>query len=261
MPSRTVSIRNGQFEADVLEAGSGDPLVYLHGIGGLRDDDPLVAALAEAGHRVIAPRHPGFGDSTGDEHLVDQSDLLYYYLDLLDELGVRDVPLVGHSLGGMFAAELAALQPERYTKVVLIAPFGLWDPENPVLDFFVASPAEQAAALFHDPQSDAAKKALPEPQNEGDVAVLLERVKAQRVAAKYLWPIPNRGLSKRLHRLRMPVEIIWGENDGIIPPSYAKDFQARLPKASVTTVPNAGHMVVTEQPQQVASAIGSFLGG
>ena len=260
MASRSVSVRNGQFAADVLEAGSGAPLVYLHGIAGLRDDDPFVAALAKAGHRVIAPRHPGFGGSTGDDEIVDQSDLLYYYLDLLDALDLRGVPLVGHSLGGMFAAELAALQPERYTKVALIAPFGLWDPENPVLDYFVASPAEQAAALFNDPQSDAAKSVLPEPQNEGDIAALLERVKAQRVAAKYLWPIPNRGLAKRLHRLRIPVQIIWGEGDGIIPPSYASSFQQRLPQATVTTVPNAAHMVTVEQPEQVVKAIEDFLG-
>lgn len=257
MQTTTVSIRNGRFETEVLEKGSGPPLLFLHGIAGLQDD-AFVASLAQ-NHRVIAPIHPGVGRSTGDEHLLDLHDLLYYYLDFMDELGLRGLPLAGHSLGGMFAAELAALQPERFTHLVLLAPFGLWNDAHPVPDYFVAAPDEQARALFHDPESEAAKAVLAMPSGEGDVQAMLERVKSLRVAAKYLWPIPNRGFARRAHRVRVPAQVIWGEDDGVNPPAYAREFQQLLPDARVELVPDAAHMVHTEQPDRVAAAVAAFL--
>src|SRR5205823_3241514 len=149
--------------------------------------------------------------------------------DLLDALQLRDLALVGHGLGGMFAAELAAVQPERFGRLVLIAPFGIWNPQRPIMDIFAAEPERLAAALYHDPTSEAARAtaAVP-PDDAGYVEYTLERARAMATAASYLWPIPNRGLSKRLHRVRVPTLLVWGASDGVCPVEYGREFQAAI---------------------------------
>ena len=258
METVTVDVRNGMFQTELVKDGSGPPLLFLHGAGGYMPD-PFLEALA-ANYTVYAPKHPGFGESTGDDHLLDLPDLVYYYLDFLDATGLRDLPLIGHSLGGMFAAELAAVQPERFSKLVLIASVGLWNPEYPVLDFFIAGPNELAEAMFHDTSSPAAQAMATLPDSdEARIAFQLERAKSSRVAAKYLWPIPNRGLAKRLHRARMPSLLVWGESDGICPPRYAEDFKNLMPDARIEIVKKAGHAPQAEQPEALTKAILDFL--
>jgi pimeloyl-ACP methyl ester carboxylesterase len=254
-----VPIDDGRFVADVLQSGDGGPLLYLHGEDGRAWDD-FLAALARR-HRVLAPCHPGYGESTGTDHLRDLPDLIYYYLDFLDALDLRDLPLVGHGLGGMIAAELAAVQPERFRRVVLIAPFGLWDPANPTLDFFAASRPDLAAAQFHDPSSPAAQAAATVPE-EGEpyVRFMLERAKSLATAAKYLWPIPNRGLTRRLHRIKAPTLLVWGESDGIVPPRYGRDFLNRIKGSRLAVIKEAGHLPQIEQPEQLAELVLEFLG-
>lgn len=256
LTKKTYDVRDGRFSIEALEGGSGDTVLYLHGETGLHDG-PFLQELASRYH-VIAPRHPGFGASTGDDDLSDLWDLLYFYLDFLDAAGIDNAALIGHGLGGMFAAELAAMQPQRFTRLVLIAPFGLWDAANPTFDYFVGSPTEVASASFADPESDVAKQ-LALPGNEGDVKAILERVKGQRVAAKYLWPIPNRGFAKRAHRVRIPALVAWGERDGIIAPSYADLFVEALPDARKVSITNAAHFPQYEQASETASAVTGFL--
>jgi len=271
MNERSVSVRNGECQVDVLEGGSGDPLLFLHGVSGL-EWTPFLQKLS-ANHTVIAPRTPGFGESTGTESLHDIHDLVYFYLDLLDELGLDKLPLVGHSLGGMFAAELAAIQPNRFTSVALASPFGLWDDANPIGDLFAISLGELAAAMYADASSPEAVAIATAPQarmtevdpdtEEGQATIyyLVERAKSMSTAAKYLWPIPNRGLSKRLHRVTQPSIVIWGESDGIIPPVYAEQFGAKMSSSSVNKIPNAAHMVIEEQPDQVVDIIEALITG
>lgn len=259
MQARTVSVRGDLFQTEIFEAGAGDPLLYLHGVGGFLPDEPFLAKLAER-HHVIAPLLPGMGDSTGSEHLLDIHDLIYYELDLLDALNLRGMPLIGHSLGGMIAAELGAVQPERFSALVLIAPLGLWNADYPVADFFSMTPKELALATYHDPESPAAQAAGKAPEgNEAYIAFMLERAKSLATAAKYLWPIPHRGLDKRLHRISSPTLLVWGESDGIVPPRYAEDFRAVIPHTSAVIIPEAGHRPQLEQPARLADAILDFL--
>ena len=269
MSERSVSVRNGDFQVDVLEGGSGDPLLYLHGVAGL-EWTPFLERLATR-HTVVAPRTPGFGESTGTEHLQDIHDLVFFYLDLLDELGLDNLPIVGHSLGGMFAAELAATQPARFSHVALIAPFGLWHDSDPVPDLFSISLPELAGNMYADVKSEPAVAIATAPQarmtevdptttdGQATLNYLVERAKSMSTAAKYLWPIPNRGLYKRLHRVTQPAQVIWGESDGVVPPGYAERFASKMPNAAVHVVPDAAHMVVDEQPERVAALIESLI--
>lgn len=263
MDARQVPIRDGMFNASLLEGGTGGPLLYLHGTWPVELEDgggPFLRALATE-QRVIAPRHPGFGESMGNEHLLDLQDLIYYQLDLLDQLDLFDLPLIGHSLGGMFAAELAAVQPGRFTKLVLIGPLGLWREAYPVPDFFTYDPGATARGLFADPEHPVAAS-IARPPTEGDelIAYHLERAKSLATSAKYLWPIPNRGLSKRLHRVGMPTLLVWGEHDSICPPRYADDFRALIPQARLELISGAAHLPQVEQPERTAELVGAFLG-
>lgn len=259
MQEHRIAVCDGAFDTPVLEAGSGAPLLFLHGVANLRPDDPFLERLAQS-YRVIAPRMPGFGESTGSEQLLDIHDLIYYELDLLDGLRLHGLPIIGHSLGAMIAAELAAVQPDRFSALVLINPLGLWNTAYPVADFFSMSPAEVAAATYHDPQSAAAQAAGARPEdNEAYIAFMLERAKSLATAAKYLWPIPNRGLGKRLHRISAPTLLIWGASDRIVPPQYASDFMAGIPQARFETVQDAGHLPQIEQPDRLAEIVRHFL--
>ncbi|MGH2520411.1 MAG: alpha/beta fold hydrolase, partial [Chloroflexota bacterium] len=194
MTGRMVSLAGGKFEVDVLEEGSGAPLLYLHGIwDGPRN--PLVAELASQ-HRVLAPWLPGFGTSTGEEQLRDIHDAIYYYLDVLDALNFQGGALVGHGLGGMFAAELAAVQPSRFASLTLIAPFGLWNPAQPIPDFFAMAPAEVAQATQGNdtgaPLAVGGVAAPPETASDEErVTFSVERARAMAAAARFLWPLPN----------------------------------------------------------------------
>jgi pimeloyl-ACP methyl ester carboxylesterase len=260
MDERTIPVRSGMFHTELIEAGSGPPLLFLHGVAGIQPGDPFLARLARD-YRVIAPRMPGFGESSGTEHLLDLHDLIYYELDLLDALELDRIPVVGHSLGAMIGAELAAVQPKRFTHLALVAPFGLWNAEYPVADFFTMAPAQLAAATYHDPNSTAAQAAAKPPDdNEAYIAFMLERAKAYATAAKYLWPIPNRGLNRRLHRVAAPTLLVWGESDRIVPPQYAQDFQAAIAGARVEIIAEAGHLPQVEQPERLAEVIRQFVG-
>ncbi|HLY64387.1 MAG TPA: alpha/beta fold hydrolase, partial [Chloroflexota bacterium] len=217
MRQRTISLRGGMFDVDLLEEGAGPPLLYLHGIWDA-DHNLLLPELAKD-HAILAPSLPGFGASTGESQLSDVHDAIYYFLDLLDALGFANAPLIGHCLGGMFAAELAAVQPERFSQLVLIAPFGLWSQAHPVPDFFSAAPGELEALLG--PSSEREASSTPAPETEdAKIEAAVRRAKAMSAAARFLWPLPNHGFKTRAHRVAAPTLLLWGAEDGICPPAY-----------------------------------------
>src|SRR5512134_2446435 len=148
MKAQTVETKKGA-RCRVLEAGSGGPLVFFHGAGGLLADNPFLDRLA-ARYRVYAPELPGYGESTGEELLEDMLDFTLHGFDVIDALGIEKPHLVGHSMGGMIAAEMACVAPHDVSKLVLVAPAGLWIPEHPIPDLFSFLPHEFAQMLFHD---------------------------------------------------------------------------------------------------------------
>lgn len=269
MKTSQVPVANGRYTVEVVEDGSGPPLLFLHGISGLHWT-PFLEQLALE-YRVIAPRTPGFGDGSQAE-LDTVQDLVYAYLDLLDGLGLESVPVLGHSLGGMVAAEVAATQPKRFPWLVLAAPMGFFHADRPTFDFFACTPNELTRAFFADPTGEAA-------QNSGEAGLMrmvkagvqsetgqelvqtyLERAKTLATAAKYLWPIPNRGLSKRIHRVTSPALLIWGKHDRVLPPSYAEDFAQGIRGAKLSEIEDAGHELLLEQPEAVLAVISAFAG-
>jgi pimeloyl-ACP methyl ester carboxylesterase len=259
MDQSTVAVQDGAVQVELRQAGTGPDLVWLHGEGG-PSWSTFHDALARQRH-VLAPSHPGYGTSTGGDKLDDIHDAIYFYLDLLDGLDVRQAALIGHGLGGMFAAELAAVQPARFSHLVLIDPFGLWLADVPTLDYFVLPPGELAQALYHDSDSPAARATGKAPEGQDAlVAYMLERAQTMAAAARYLWPIPDRGLSKRLHRVAAPTLIVWGQSDRVLPPAYAAEWQRRISGSRLVIRQDAGHLPHVEQPAVLADLTQAFLG-
>ncbi len=258
MNEKTVSVAGGKFQVELLEAGSGDAVVFLHGAGGLLWD-PVLEGLSQKYH-VIAPRMPGSGGSTGLQHLLDHHDLFFFYLDLLDTLGLERAHLVGHSLGGWIAAELAALEPARFPKLALLAPIGLWNDDYPVKDFFTLMPNELAEIVFHDIKHPAAQMLLNPPQDpEASKLAAIETAKNRTAAARFIWPIPDKGLKDRIHRIQADTLIIWGKSDRLAPVQYADDFQRLIKNSTVAILDRSGHLPQVEQPDDTLTKVAEFL--
>lgn len=239
------------------------PAVFFHGAGGLADHEPMLERLADR-YQVLAPELPGYGSSTGEDSLEDMLDFTLHGWDVVEALGLGPAPvtLIGHSMGGMIAAEMACVAPALVSHLALIAPAGLWLDEHPVADIFATLPHHLPELLFHDPAAGAA--AMTGGVDFSDTDALVEffvgNAKRLGTAAKILFPIPDRRLSKRLYRLRAETLLVWGESDRLMPLPYAARWQELVPGAELVTVASAGHMAPIEQPETVAVAIEKFLG-
>lgn len=244
----------------VLEGGSGAPIVFFHGAGGLLADNPFLDGLARRYH-VFAPEWPGYSDSTGEELLEDMLDFALHGWDVVDALGLRRPHLVGHSMGGMIAAEMACLAPRDLGRLVLVGAAGLWLEERPIPDIFAMLPHEIADVLFVDPARGATL--LTGGADLSDIEALKDfYIVSQRrlaMAGKILFPIPNRRLSKRLYRLTAETLVLWGAADRLIDPAYAAQWKALIPGARVQMIEGAGHMLPWEQPDAFVDALVAFL--
>jgi pimeloyl-ACP methyl ester carboxylesterase len=260
---RRLRLWQNRVDTEVEITGSGPPVVYLHGPWGLRPDRAFVARLAGT-HTVYAPRFPG--TSTGDSeavHALDSwLDLVVYYGELLDRLGLDAPALIGHSFGGLVAAEFAAATPKSVGRLVLIDPVGLWRDDLPVRNWMVLRDTERRASLFADPDGEAAARFFGVPQDPAErVDALAQSIWAQACTGKFVWPIPDRGFKLRAHRVAGPTLILWGKADRIIAPDYAQEFATRIAGARVELIDEAGHLPHLEQPDAVAKAVQAFLGG
>jgi pimeloyl-ACP methyl ester carboxylesterase len=258
----TVALSHCGFEAKVKIGGSGPPLLYLHAAGG-PEWDPFVEALAEH-HTVYAPDHPGTGDTDRNAiHSVPTLwDLVLIYDELLDALELDGAALVGASFGGMVACEVAAQRRNATSALVLLDPIGLWRDDAPVAQYMTMGPEELAAVLFHDPQSPPAQAALALPPGEGERAVAMaDLVWAMGATGKFVWPIPDKGLVRRLHRITARTLVLWGEEDQLISPVYAQEFADRITDARVEIVADAGHVPQLERLDVVAPLVLDFLAG
>jgi pimeloyl-ACP methyl ester carboxylesterase len=243
-----------------LEGGAGEPLLFIHGAGGLiGPEDPLLNALARR-HRVLAPYLPGYGGTDDCAELRDMLDYTLFGWDLVKGFGLKDPILVGDAMGGMIAAEMAAIAPNDVSRLVLIAAAGLWLENHPVPDLFTLLPYEMPGYLFHDVEAGArlmtAGLKLDDPAFLQDY--LVRNARQLGMAGKLLFPVPDRGLAQRLYRIEARTVIVWGENDRLYPPAYAHAFQAGIEGSTLILVPDCGHVVAIEKPQAVIDAVASL---
>jgi pimeloyl-ACP methyl ester carboxylesterase len=260
---RRLKLWQGRIETEVEIAGRGPPLVYLHGPWGLAPDRAFVARLA-GGHTVYAPKFPGTSRGNPDAvHALDGwLDLVVYYRELFDGLQLSTAAVVGHSFGGLLGAEIAAAAPKSVSRLALIDPVGLWRGDFPVQNWMILPDKARRPSLFADPDGAAARRFFDVPQGEAErVDALSQFVWAQACTGKFVWPIADRGLTKRIHRIAAPTLIVWGDADRIIAPAYAQEFAQRIAGAKVELIDRAGHLPQLEQQDAVVKALSGFLAG
>jgi pimeloyl-ACP methyl ester carboxylesterase len=259
---RVVNVCGGRLRIHVKTAGSGPPVVFFHGAYGLRWD-PFLDALA-ARHTVHAPEHPGTtpGEPDAIQQIDDLWDLVLAYDDMLDALGLEAPALVGHSFGGMVAAEMAATHRRRVGRLVLISPIGLWRDDTPVQNWMALPPDVLVKAVCHDPEGPVARAAFAMPEDpEAQIDAVVQLTWTLGCTGKLVWPLADKGLKKRLHRVQAPTLIVWGRHDGLVPPVYAEEFRRRIVGARVEVVDGAAHLPHLEQLATVAPMVQGYLGG
>lgn len=255
---RDVELRGGAVNFRVLTAGTGAPLVYFHSFYERGGWSPLLDRLA-ARFTVYAPLHPGVAGSTGVEALDDVLDLTLAYDELLSSLGVARAHLLGHFFGAMVAAEIAAVFPARAERLVLASPLGLWRDDAPQADIVTLPAEDLPPLLWRDPECETARRWIDLPADEeANMAAQIESIQRRAAMAKFVWPIPDKGLRKRLHRIAAPTLILWGEADRANPVVYGEEWQRRIKGAALKLLPG-GHMMLHESPEAAATAIAEFL--
>jgi pimeloyl-ACP methyl ester carboxylesterase len=257
----SVAFCQGKGNIPVRVSGNGSPLLYLHSELGLTWDNFLADLAAD--HTVYAPEFPGTaaGDADAIHQYDDLFDVVLAYEEIVRALGLERSVVIGHSFGGMLAAELAAVFPDLFSGVVLMDSFGLWSDTHPTSSDLMAGPYERLPQLlFHDPHCPAAQSMRIPSVDAGDA---LDRaaacIWAIGCAAKFLWPIPERGLAKRLHRIVAPTLIVWGSDDAVVSVHYASRFADLIAESRVQVIDNCGHIPQLEQEAQTITAVSAFL--
>ena len=254
---RVANITVQDVALEIAEAGSGPPLLLLHGIAGPLGGTPVFRALAPHA-RVVAPSHPGYGGSPLPDWIDRIDDLAFLYLDLIEAMGLSEVCLVGCSFGGWVAAEMAVKSTQRLKRLVLVNSFGIkiGDRESrDIPDIFALHPDEVSKLIWHD------RKLAPDIAAMSDEAV--ERmVRDQEAAALYLWEpyMHNPKLRRWLHRIDVPTLLLRGAHDGLVSPPLAQAMADAIPGARLETIAGAGHAPEFEQPHILAERLERFLG-
>jgi pimeloyl-ACP methyl ester carboxylesterase len=240
----------------LLRGGTGEPVLFLHAAGGAGTWLPFHELLASRGFEVIAPDHPGFGKSDEFPEVEAIDDLVFHYLDVLDALGLDRPHVVGGSFGGWIAAELALYVPQRVASLTLLSAAGLRLPEHPVTDLFLLPPAKLPAVLFHNPPP-------PPPATDGppDLDAIIAAYREATALARFTWVpfMSDPKLERRLHRITAPTLVVAPSDDRVIPVEHAQRYAERIPNATYTEVPDCGHAMYFERPEEFTARVAAFL--
>ena len=258
MATRKVSLPGVDIE--VFDGGSGAPLVFLHGASGFNAGSPFVDALA-ARRRLIAPSHPGFGASSLPEWVEVPPDIAHIHLELFDALGIdasQPFDLVGCSLGGWIAAEIAVLIPARIRRLVLVGPVGVKTGPIDALDIpdiYTLPAAAVDKCLYHEP---ARWKLDPASMSDKELEIMVRNRETTALLTWEPW-MHNPKLRHRLHRVSAPTLFIRGESDGLVSAEYLARYAALVPGATISTIAAAGHVPHIEQPEAFVRTVFDFL--
>ena len=253
------SIKINGIRIDTVERGTGAPLLFLHPGIGLDPAAPVLDQLASRA-RLIAPTHPGFGASEQPPAFDSVNDLAYFYLDLLDELDLKDVTLVGVSLGGWIAAEMAVKSTARLGRLVLANAVGIkvgGRETRDIVDIFATPEQELNERAYANPALGVRDyKALPD-------AEVRAAARNREATARYAWSpyMHNPKLKGRLHRIKIPTLVLWGDSDRILSEPYGRAYAGMIPGARFETVPKAGHFPHLEQAEEFARRVHAFMEG
>jgi pimeloyl-ACP methyl ester carboxylesterase len=241
----------GPVEVAVADYGSGQPFLVLHGGAGPQSVTGFAEKFADAHRvRVLAPTHPGFGGTSRPETVTTIAALAALYQELLDQLDLTDVTVVGNSIGGWIAAEIALLKSPRVSGVVLIDAVGIEVPGHPVADFFALTMDQVFQLSFHAPE-----KFRIDPATLPPAAQAIAAGNRAAIAAYAGSGMTDPTLRERLGTLEVPTLVLWGESDGIVDVDYGRAYAAAIPLARFGLLTATGHSPQLETPDQVIAAI------
>ncbi len=246
------------FPTRVWRMGDGPKIGFLAGYGGLPRWIPFLDRLAER-RTVIVPSLPGFpGGDSGHTVLDTHLDWVLAARDLIDRAELGGADLVGSSVGGSFAAEVAAIWPDRVRRLALIAPFGLFDEKDPATDPWAQKADDVASLMTADPAIYKQLKQMPTGANS--IEWPIEQTRAAEAAARIFWPLGNTRLERRLPLIEAPTLVLWGEQDRLMPRSYADKIAGAIKGRTETRIiGGAGHLAELDRPDEVAAAILGFM--
>lgn len=258
----TFSVWNGQLKLRVRISGQGPAIVYFHPAAGLYWDE-FLDKLAES-HTVYAPEMPGTtpGDPYAIHKVATYTDLLLIYEEVLRKLDLNDAVVIGQSMGGMVACDLAAYFPAQFQRLIGLAPCGLWRDDAPpgLADLYGAAPEMIPSYLFKDPSIPGAQAMFAMPEDPAKIpAHVAQNVWALGCAGKFLWPFPDHGMRERLHRISIPTMILWGKDDRVVPSVYAEDFGAGIGNCDVHLYDNCGHVLQIEKCADALAHVRGFV--
>src|SRR5258708_7934222 len=230
------------------------PLVFLHGASGAPVVLPFMEKLA-ARFDVRVPDHPGYGKSEEPEWLENIHDVAYFYLDFLAHLKLEGAVIVGSSMGGWMAMEMAVRNTARIGSVVLVSPAGVRAPNAEPADIFLLPQEVMVRKLFHDQKYAEARLAIPETPESIDLAL-----KNRHTTARLAWEprLHDPHLTKWLHRIDVPVSIVWGAQDQILPVAIAHELKRLLPKAELNIIERCGHLPQVEKMEEFCDLVVRF---
>jgi pimeloyl-ACP methyl ester carboxylesterase len=239
----------------LFRGGAGQKLVFLHGAGG---HTGWMAFLEDLSTRfeVFAPEHPGFGQSDDPPWLDEVADLAYFHLDLSKALGLDRVHLMGTSLGGWVAAEMAVRSSAPLASLTLIGAVGITADGEPIPDIFRMPDEENLRRFYADPDRAARRVA---DLAKADMSIVAKnRATVMRLA--YRPRFHNPGLAKWLHRIDVPTLLLWGAEDGLVPPKFGEAYRTLIPGSRLVVLPQAGHAPFDEQKDAFLAAFLDFVG-
>ena len=235
------------------ERGSGRPLLVLHGGGGPQSVSGFAAAVSEHAH-VLSPIHPGFAGEPRPEWFNSIDDLALTYLELLERLDLHEVMVVGFSIGGWIASELAVRDTTHLGSIVLVDAVGIQVEGHQIADVFPLTPGELSALSYHNP---AAFRIDPATFRPDQVAAMAANFQALGVYGREPG-MHDPKLRRRLGRVRIPALVVWGESDGVVDPDYGRAYAQSLPNARFKLIPEAGHVPQIEQPERLLTLVWEF---
>jgi pimeloyl-ACP methyl ester carboxylesterase len=258
LSSTTSAITVSGIQIEMIERGRGRPLLFLHPGIGIEADAPVLERLA-ARSRLLVPTHPGFGRSEAPTSFDRIDDLAYFYLDLLEQLDLRDVTIVGVSLGGWIAAEIAIKSTARISHLVLANPIGIkvgGREQRDIADIFAISEDDFLKIAYCDPAAGKRDyKTMPD-------AEVRAAARNREATARYAWSpyMHDPKLKGRLHRIRIPTLFLWGTHDRVLSEDYGRAYCAAVPGARFEPIERAGHFPHIEQPNAFADKVFAFIG-
>lgn len=266
MSTGTLATNVGEIELRRGGEGGPVPLVYLHSAQGEGEGMELLEILSES-REVLAPVFCGFGTSEGIEQIDDIEDAAFWALDVLDRLDLRSVDLMGMSLGGWIAAELAVRWPERVRRLVLVNPVGLYVEGAAITEIFGRNLSELAGELFADPEYPIAQLMRALAQFDSDPSqipfdLIRPVLQAQAATAKVGWNpyLHDPKLRRRLQRITAPTLVIHGAQDGIVPRAHAEAYVEAISGSRLEVLEGAAHLAALERAEDVAKLVLEHLG-